>query len=61
MRERSNASIREDGEIRDLKLSREGLLPEQLAQLSADGQFDAIGCDNGKQYRIYYGISISTQ
>jgi hypothetical protein len=51
------ASDREDSEARGLKLLREWLSPEQLAQFNADGHFDVVGCHTGKKYRIHYGSS----
>lgn len=42
---------------RGLKLLRDWLSPDQLAQFDAEGQFDVIGCDSGKRYRIRHGTS----
>jgi len=42
----------DDCETRGLKLLKEWLSPEQLAQYDANGNFDVTGCDTGKQYRI---------
>jgi hypothetical protein len=47
----------EDREARGLNLLREWLSPEQLAQFSAEGHFDVIGCNTGKKYRIHHGSS----
>ena len=38
-----------------LKLLREWLSQEQLAQYDAHRYFEVIGCQTGKRYRIYYG------
>lgn len=46
-------------EARGLKLLREWLSPEQLAQYDASGYFDVIGCDTGKRYRICHGTSMN--
>jgi hypothetical protein len=40
---------------RSIKLLREWLSPEQLAQFDAKRYFDVIGSDSGKRYRIRYG------
>jgi hypothetical protein len=42
-------------EQRGLKLLREWLSQEQLAQYDAHKYFEVIGCHTGKRYRIYYG------
>ena len=42
-------------EARGLKLLKEWLSPEQLAQYEANGYFDVTGCDSGKRYRIRHG------
>jgi hypothetical protein len=42
-------------EARGIKLLREWLSPEQLAQFDAKRYFDVIGCNSGKRYRIRYG------
>jgi hypothetical protein len=46
-------------ETRGLRLLREWLSPQQLAQYHAKGYFDAVGCDSGKRYRIHYGTSMN--
>jgi len=46
------ASIREQ---RGLKLLREWLSQEQLAQYDAHRYFEVIGCHTGKRYRICHG------
>jgi hypothetical protein len=58
--ERFSAQLRDDSEARGLKLLREWLSPEQLAQFNANGYFDVIGSDTGKQYRIHYGSSMNS-
>jgi hypothetical protein len=42
-------------EQRGLKLLREWLSPEQLAQYDAHKYFEVIGCHTGKRYRIHHG------
>jgi hypothetical protein len=42
-------------EQRGLKLLREWLSQEQLAQYDAHGYFEVVGCQTGKRYRIYRG------
>jgi hypothetical protein len=49
----------DDYETRGLKLLREWLSPEQLAQYDANRYFDVTGCDTGKQYRIRHGVSMN--
>jgi hypothetical protein len=51
----------DDSDARGLKLLREWLSPDQLAQFDADGYFDVIGCDTGKRYRIHYGSSMNVE
>ena len=46
------ASAREE---RGLKLLREWLSQEQLAQFDANNYFEVIGCHSGKRYRICHG------
>ena len=46
------ASAREE---RGLKLLREWLSQEQLAQFDANNYFEVIGCHSGKRYRICQG------
>jgi hypothetical protein len=43
-------------EARGLRLLRNWLSSEQCVQLDAKRNFDVIGCDSGKRYRIHYGI-----
>jgi hypothetical protein len=49
----------DDPEERSLKLMREWLSPEQLAQYEANRYFDVTGCDSGKRYRIHHGASMN--
>jgi hypothetical protein len=42
-------------ELRGLKLLREWLSQEQLAQYDAHKYFEVIGCHSGKRYRIHHG------
>jgi hypothetical protein len=42
-------------QLRGLKLLREWLSQEQLAQYDAHKYFDVIGCHSGKRYRIHHG------
>ena len=42
-------------ELRGLKLLREWLSQEQLAQYDAHNYFEVIGCHTGKRYRICHG------
>jgi hypothetical protein len=51
----------DDCEARGLKLLREWLSPDQLAQINAEKYFDVIGCDTGKRYRIHYGSSMNVE
>jgi hypothetical protein len=59
--ERLSAQPNDDRVARGLKLLREWLSPEQLAQFDADGCFDVIGSDTGKRYRIHYGSSMNVE
>jgi hypothetical protein len=59
MCERLSPLLCEDSEASGLKLLREWLSPEQLAQFSAYGYFDVVGCDTAKRYRIHYGSSMN--
>ena len=45
-----------ESEARGLRLLREWLSPEQLAQYDAHRHFDVTGCHSGKRYRIRHGI-----
>jgi hypothetical protein len=44
-----------ESETRGLRLLREWLSPEQLAQYNAHKYFDVTGCHSGKRYRIRHG------
>lgn len=42
-------------EGRSLRLLRQWLSPAQQARLAESGYFEVVGCDTGRQYRIYPG------
>jgi hypothetical protein len=44
-------------EVRGLRLLKEWLSPEQLAQYEIHNYFDVIGCHTGRRYRIRHGKS----
>lgn len=44
-------------QARGLRLLRSWLSPEQRAQFDSEGQFEVVGSDSGKRYRICYGTS----
>jgi hypothetical protein len=44
-------------EVRGLRLLREWLSAEQLAQFNKYGYFEVTGCQSGKRYRIRYGTA----
>ena len=46
-----------ESEARGLRLLREWLSPEQLAQYDAHRYFDVTGCQSGKRYRIRHGTA----
>jgi hypothetical protein len=46
-----------ESEARGLRLLREWLSPEQLAQYDAHRYFDVTGCHSGKRYRIRHGTA----
>jgi hypothetical protein len=46
-------------EARGLKLLKEWLSPEQLAQYNSSGFFDVIGCDSGTRYRVHHGAAMN--
>ena len=48
-------------EARGLRLLRDWLSPCQREQFDAQGHFDVIGCDSGKQYRIHYGTAMNVR
>jgi len=56
---RDRLRIENDCEARGLKLLREWLSPEQLAQYDSNGHFDVTGCHSGKRYRIHNGASMN--
>jgi hypothetical protein len=59
--ERVRARLENTSEARGLKLLKEWLTLEQLAQFEASGYFDVVGCDTGKRYRIHYGSSMNIE
>jgi hypothetical protein len=48
---------RPGSEGRSVKLLREWLSPDQLAQFDKYGYFEVRGCQSGKRYRIRYGTA----
>ena len=44
-------------EARAIKLLKEWLSAQQLAQFNAHRHFDVIGCHSGKRYRIHFGTA----
>jgi hypothetical protein len=48
---------RPEREGRGVKLLREWLSPDQLAQFNKYGYFEVRGCQSGKRYRIRYGTA----
>jgi hypothetical protein len=48
-----------DREARGVRLLKEWLSPEQLAQYDAKSHFEVKGCHSGKRYRISHGISMN--
>ena len=46
-------------EARGLRLLRQWLSRDQLAQFDAKGYFDVTGCDSGKRYRIHHGTGMN--
>jgi hypothetical protein len=44
-------------QARGLRLLRSWLSPTQRADFDSEGQFEVIGSDSGKRYRISYGTS----
>jgi len=51
----------DDPETRGVRLLREWLSPEQLAQYDAHRYFDVTGSESGKRYRIHHGASMNIQ
>jgi hypothetical protein len=48
-----------DREARGVRLLKEWLSPDQLAQYDAKSYFEVTGCHSGKRYRISHGISMN--
>ena len=44
-------------QARGLRLLRSWLSPRQRAEFDSEGQFEVVGSDSGKRYRISYGTS----
>lgn len=44
-------------QARGLRLLRSWLSPQQRAQFDCEGQFDVVGSDSGRRYRISHGTS----
>jgi hypothetical protein len=50
-----------ESEARGLRLLREWLSPEQLAQYDLHKYFEVTGCHSGKRYRIRHGSGTNIQ
>jgi hypothetical protein len=50
---------RNEPEARGIRLLREWLSPEQLAQFDAYNHFDVTGCHSGRRYRIRHGTAMN--
>jgi hypothetical protein len=48
-----------ESEVRGLRLLKEWLSPEQLAQFETHKYFDVTGCHSGKRYRLRYGTGMN--
>jgi len=48
-----------DRKARGLRLLREWLSPEQLAQFDQQSYFDVIGCHSARRYRIRHGTAMN--
>jgi hypothetical protein len=48
---------RPEREVRGIRLLREWLSAEQLAQFNKHGYFEVTGCQSGKRFRIRYGAA----
>jgi hypothetical protein len=55
LRAYSRKMFRSESERRGVKLLREWLSAEQLAQFNKYEYFEVTGCQSGKRYRIRYG------
>jgi hypothetical protein len=49
--------VRPEREVRGIRLLREWLSAEQLAQFNKHGYFEVTGCQSGKRFRIRYGAA----
>jgi len=56
MRVRYWESGRGESELRGIKLLRDWLSPQQLAQFNKHGYFEVTGSATGKRYRVRYGL-----
>lgn len=59
LRERLRSACPDAREARGLKLLKEWLSPEQLAQYTANGHFEVTGSASGKRYRIRQGAAMN--
>jgi hypothetical protein len=59
LREWFRGARTETRETRGLKLLKEWLSPEQLAQYEAMGYFEVTGCHSGTRYRIHHGTAMN--
>jgi hypothetical protein len=59
LRERLRAAHPDAKEARGLKLLKEWLSREQLAQYTASGYFEVTGSASGKRYRIHQGAAMN--
>lgn len=57
----SNGGGAEEAQAKGLKLLREWLSPEQLAQYDEHQYFDVVGGDTGKRYRIRHGCQMNIE
>src|SRR5260370_18588118 len=58
LRERFQGARPDTRDARGLKLLKEWLSPEQLAQYDANGYFEVTGCHTGTRYRIHHGTPL---
>src|SRR5260370_8114152 len=59
LRERVQGARPDTRDARGLKLLKEWLSPEQLAQYDANGYFEVTGCHSGTRYRIHHGTAMN--
>ena len=53
----NNYLLEQTPQSRGIRLLRSWLSPAQRAQFDSEGQFDVIGSDSGRRYRISYGTA----